>query len=275
MSRIPFRPASTGEREAAVADDIWTIVIRKRCAYMEQDVFDRVARDYEKIHNRSLPPGVRSEEFIVQRAASVAQWIRSGYAGKDFCYLDFGCGNGRLFKALIASPLLTPLIECGRLRLFGFDTSVESIREAKISADDDRVCLMSDWNDLPRDVRFDLVVCCYVFHHIVPAARGAAIQALHSWMKPGSRLLIWEHNPFNPFTRAIVKACSFDKDARLLTYGAAKALFEAHAFRRVRHAYINVFPPRWQQLKLLSSIERKLMPHPVGAQYWVMFEKHE
>jgi SAM-dependent methyltransferase len=242
---------------------------------MGKSVFDGVARDYEKIHNRSLPPGVRSEEFIAQRAASVAQWIRSGYAGGDFCYLDFGCGNGRLFKVLIESPSLAPFVESGQLRLFGVDTSVESIREAKVLVGDDRVCLVSDWSDLPRGVRFDLVVSCHVFHHIVPAERGAAAKTLRAWMKPGSKLVVWEHNPFNPFTRLIVKACPFDKDARLLKYGAVKALFEAHAFRRVRHAYVNVFPPRWLRLKLLSIVEKKLTPHPVGAQYWVMFEKHE
>ncbi|MCK7513270.1 MAG: hypothetical protein MZV70_60735 [Desulfobacterales bacterium] len=37
---------------------------------MERNVFDRVARDYERIHNRSLPPGVRSADFIGQRAAN-------------------------------------------------------------------------------------------------------------------------------------------------------------------------------------------------------------
>jgi len=37
----------------------------------------------------------------------------------------------------------------GRLRLFGFDTSVESINEAKNLAGDDPVCLVSDWKDLP------------------------------------------------------------------------------------------------------------------------------
>ena len=94
-------------------------------------------------------------------------------------------------------------------------------------------------------------------------------------MKPGARLVIWEHNPYNPFTRLIVKACPFDKDARLLTCGATRALFEAHSFRRVRQAHVNVFPPRWQRLAPVSIIEKKLMPHPVGAQYWMMFEAYE
>jgi hypothetical protein len=43
---------------------------------MSNTVFDRVARDYEKIHNRSLPPGVSSDEFVRQKAEHVVRWIQ-------------------------------------------------------------------------------------------------------------------------------------------------------------------------------------------------------
>ena len=173
---------------------------------MENNVFDRVVADYEKIHNRSLPPGVRSDDFIRQRAARVIRWISDGYAGRDFFCLDFGCGNGRMLKSPLESEALKPFLVQGRLKLFGFDTSVESIHEAKSLLGDDRVCLTSEFDRLNRDVRFDLVISCHVFHHIPPAERGATVKTLHAWMKPGARLVIWEHNPFNPFTRVLVKA---------------------------------------------------------------------
>ena len=117
---------------------------------MGKNVFDTVARDYEKIHNRSLPPGVHSADFISHRAACVTQWISDGYAGKEFFYLDFGCGNGRMFKSMIESDPLKRLTEQGRLRLFGFDTSAESINEAKGLLGDDRVCLVSNLNRAAR-----------------------------------------------------------------------------------------------------------------------------
>ena len=242
---------------------------------MERNVFDQVAGDYEKIHERSLPPGVHSHEFVEQRAAMVIRWICDGYAGEEFCYLDFGCGNGRLFKLLIESASLKSLVEQGRLRLFGFDTSAESIKEAKRITGDERVCFAGDLDDLPRDVRFDLVIGCNVFHHIAPADRSAVAQTLHRRMKPKARLAIWEHNPFNPITRLLVKICPFDQDARLLTFGTTKSLFECNSYRHVQHAYVNVFPPRWQRLKLLSAVERMAARFPVGAQYWVMFERNE
>ncbi len=116
---------------------------------MAKNVFDRVARDYEKIHNRSLPPGVHSADFISQRVATVTRWLSDGYAGREFFYLDFGCGNGRMLKSLLESEAAKPLVEQGRLRLFGFDTSVESINEAKSLMGDERVCLVSDLNACP------------------------------------------------------------------------------------------------------------------------------
>ena len=242
---------------------------------MAKNVFDQVARDYEKIHNRSLPPGVHSVDFIRQRAASVIRWICEGFAGKKFCYLDFGCGNGRMLKTLLESDAVKPLVEQGRLRLFGFDTSAESINEAKSLMGDDRVCLVSDLNHVPRGVRFDFVISCHVFHHIPPAERAATAATLADRMKPASKLVIWEHNPFNPVTRLLVKMCPFDGDARLLTLNSTKALFGQNAFRFVQRAYVNLFPPGWLRLEGLSAIEKRLQGVPVGAQYWAMFERHD
>ena len=242
---------------------------------MNRTVFDRVARDYEKIHNRSLPPGVRSADFISQRVATVTRWLSAGYSGKEFCYLDFGCGNGRMLNTLIESDAVRPLVEQGRLWLFGFDTSVESINEAKSLMGDDRVCLVSDLNHLPGDVRFDFVISCHVFHHIPPAERAGAVERLANWMKPSARLVIWEHNPFNPITRLLVKMCPFDGDAHLLTLNTTKTLFGKNSFRYREHAYVNVFPPRWLRLDAVSAIEVKLSRLSIGAQYWVMFESDE
>jgi len=240
---------------------------------MAKNVFDRVARDYERIHDRSLPPGVHSVDFIHQRAASVSRWISDRYAGSEFCYLDFGCGTGRMPKALLGFGSVRPLVETGRLRLFGFDTSVESISEARDLAGDDPICLVSHWTELPADLRFDFVISCHVFHHIPPADRPATARTLRDRMKPASRLVIWEHNPFNPVTRLLVKMCPFDGDARLLTLNRTNALFRASAFRPIRHAFVNIFPPRWLRSDVCAGIEAKLLGLPIGAKYWAMFER--
>ena len=241
---------------------------------MSDNVFDRMAQDYERIHNRSLPPGVRSEQFMNQRAAKLVEWIRSDYRGREFGYLDFGCGNGRMLKLLLDSERLKPLFDRGHLRLFGFDTSSESLKEAEALSGTGRVCLVDDFARFPPGARFDLVTACHVFHHIPPAERGAAAMRLRQRMQPGAHLVVWEHNPFNPFTRVLVGLCPFDKEARLLRLSEARRLFE-QSFRYLRHAYVSVFPPGLHRFKLLRQVEELLAPVPAGAQYWVMFERDE
>lgn len=242
---------------------------------MDRNVFDRVARDYERIHDRSLPPGVHSSDFIRQRADRLSRWVSEGPGDQERCCLDFGCGNGRMLNSLLESGALRRRAEQGRLRLFGFDTSVESIRAARSLAGDAPLCLVSDWRELPAEVRFDFVISCHVFHHIPPAERPATVRTLRTWMKPASRIVIWEHNPFNPVTRLLVKMCPFDGDARLLTLKATQALFRKHGFRSVQHAYVNVVPPRWLRFAPCAAIEQALIDLPVGAQYWAMFERDE
>ncbi|MCK7467954.1 MAG: hypothetical protein MZU91_07390 [Desulfosudis oleivorans] len=90
-------------------------------------MFDRVARDYERIHDRSLPPGVHSSRLHPPAGGQrVSRWISDGLGGQERCCLDFGCGNGRMLNSLLESGALRRRAEQGRLRLFGFDTSVES-----------------------------------------------------------------------------------------------------------------------------------------------------
>ncbi|MCU0538642.1 MAG: class I SAM-dependent methyltransferase [Desulfobacterales bacterium] len=242
---------------------------------MGNTVFDRVARDYERIHDRSLPPGVSSDEFVRQKAEWVARWIGKGTGSGEFRYLDFGCGNGRLFRYLLDAGPLQPLLEAGRLRLFGVEPSIESLREAERIAGDPRVRLARRLHELPPGKGFDFIISCNVFHHIAPLDRAQAARELHARMSPGARLVIWEHNPINPLARLLVKVCPFDKEARLLSLIAVRRLFEASGCRYMRHAYLNIFPPAWQRVKFLRAIDAALAGVPVGAQFWAMFTRHE
>lgn len=240
---------------------------------MAEQPFDRVARDYEAIHDKSLPPGVHSEEFVRQKAETLAPLL-SLEADAAFDYLDFGCGNGRLFAALGRDPRLRTALETGRLRFFGYDPSRESIAAARGIVAPLPVRLASRLEDLPPQARFDLVVSCNVFHHIAPAERAQTVERLRGLLKPAGRILIWEHNPFNPFARLVVAACPFDRGAVLLPLAEARALFARARLRRVAHAYVNLVPPGWRRLPGIARLERGLSRYPLGAQYWVLFARH-
>jgi SAM-dependent methyltransferase len=242
---------------------------------MQEKLFDRVAADYVTIHNRSLPPGVHSDEFVAQKAAAIRSWILAGRGSAPFRHLDFGCGNGRLFSQLAACEPLKALIAEGTLQLFGFDTSLKSLEEARRITGGVPVCFESDMRAFPADVRFDLVTCCNVFHHIAPPERAATARTLLDRMHPGARLAIWEHNPLNPLTRVLIRMCPFDEQARLLSLAEARRVFEPHALRFTGFAYVTFFPPRWLRLKVFSRVEQKLSRIPLGAQYWVLFERDD
>lgn len=240
---------------------------------MTRNIFDQVARDYEKIHNQCLPPGVQSESFIIQRADHVTRWILSQSGDGKFSYLDFGCGNGRMLKCLLESEGLGPLLDTGRLRLSGFDTSADSLKEAGALLNGSPVTLASQWSEFPRDIRFDLAVSCHVFHHIPPKERLKTAGALYQRLKPKGRLVIWEQNPLNPATRLLVKTCPFDREAQLLTAAATRRLFSQKSFRLLESAYINLLPPQWLKNERLAAIEKKFLSFPVGTQYWMMFQR--
>ena len=240
---------------------------------MTQNIFDQVAGDYEKIHNQCLPPGVQSESFITQRAAHTVQWILSQSGDGEFSYLDFGCGNGRMLKCLLESDGLRPFLDTGRLRLSGFDTSADSLQEARTLLNSSPVTLADKWSEFPRDIRFDLMVSCHVFHHIPLKERAKTARALYQRLKPKGRLVIWEQNPLNPFTRLLVKTCPFDREAQLLTAAATRRLFSQNSFRLLESAYINLLPPQWLKNERLAAIEKRLLSFPVGTQYWMMFQR--
>jgi SAM-dependent methyltransferase len=240
---------------------------------MTSSVFDHIAHDYEKIHNQCLPPGVRSDEFVAQKAEKITGWIRARLGKDRFHFLDFGCGNGRLLKTLIDSDALRLFADEDRLRFYGFDPSVESLKEAREIIADERVRLVSSMSDVGTDVRFDMAVSCNVFHHILISQRPRAAGILRRRTKPGALFIIWEHNPLNPVTRALIRICPFDKGARLLRLRSAISLFKGQAFHRVAHAYVHIFPPKWRQFGIVPYIERCMAGVPLGAQYWVMFER--
>lgn len=240
---------------------------------MNDNIFDRVAKDYEKIHNQSLPPGVQSRSFILQRAAHAVKWILSALGDNVFYYLDFGCGNGRMLECLLKSEELGPHVDKGRIKLFGFDTSSDSIQEAQKLIKSPLVVLTDDFDQLPGNSCFDLVLSCHVFHHIPVKDRGTIAAGLFQKIRPGGRLVIWEHNPLNPLTRLLVSTCPFDKDARLLMPATVRNLFTNNCFEYEDSAHVNLVPPQWIKSQKLAALERALLSLPIGAQYWMRFAR--
>jgi SAM-dependent methyltransferase len=89
-------------------------------------------------------------------------------------------------------------------------------------------------------------------------------------LKPGGKLLIFEHNPYNPLTLYIVKTCPLDENAVLLNDRTLKHLYRDSGFSDIKQEFIIFFPI---DKPLFRYLENYLKFLPLGAQYVVHAQK--
>jgi SAM-dependent methyltransferase len=117
---------------------------------------------------------------------------------------------------------------------------------------------------------FDLSFAICVFHHVEPADRSGLLREMARVTRRGGIVVVFEHNPFNPATRKVVRDCPFDEDVSLLTMAGTRRLMTAEDLQVVDSHYILFFPRRGAALRRL---ERGLRRFPLGAQYYVAGRK--
>ena len=89
-------------------------------------------------------------------------------------------------------------------------------------------------------------------------------------VRPGGLVFVFEHNPWNPVTRAIVRDCPLDRDAVLLTAPETRGLLSRAGLEVVEQRYYLFFP---RSLGFLRRFEPWLAWLPLGGQYYVAARK--
>ena len=117
------------------------------------------------------------------------------------------------------------------------------------------------------DASQDLIFSACVFHHIDAAEHTRLFAELKRLLRPGGRLVIFEHNPVNPVTRYIVATCPFDENAVLIPAPTLANRQKAAGFARVETRYTGFFPG---PLRALRPLEPAMSALPVGAQYYTV-----
>ena len=102
-----------------------------------------------------------------------------------------------------------------------------------------------------------------VLHHVPPHERKSVMSTVLQKLAPGGKVVIFEHNPWNPVTRRAVAECEFDDDAILLWPGELRGLLRGVGYADVRLEYIVFFP---RPLALLRPLEPRLSWLFMGAQ---------
>ncbi len=225
-----------------------------------QTDFDRIAHEYDE----SLPAHV-VEHYLAKRLAFIRAHAPAGPV------LDVGCGTGLLaervadagYDTVAADPFRGMLDQLHR-RQPGFP-AVQAAGEA-----------------LPfADGTFALVYCVAVMHHVAePLAVRQTLLEMARVTRPGGRVIVWDHNPLNPYWPLLMRRVPQDTGAeRLIPEGEIVAGLRAGGARIVRTAQLGLVPdfvpPRLLGLATAAeaAVERTPGLRRLGAHNVVLAEK--
>jgi ubiquinone/menaquinone biosynthesis C-methylase UbiE len=151
---------------------------------MSESNFDRIAGIYDE----SLPAHV-VDHYLEKRARFVIEHCPRGSA------LDVGCGTGALAIRLAEAGYELAGVDPSEGMLRVLEERTSSVRAVKGSG-----------SSLPfADDSFDLVLSVAVMHHIAaPEGVRRTLAEMVRVARPGGRVLVWDHNPRNPYWRLLM-----------------------------------------------------------------------
>ena len=214
---------------------------------MSEGTFDRIADVYDE----SLPPHV-VEHYLDKRVRFISEHCEVGRG------LDVGCGTGVLAQRLVAE----------RFRMTGVDPS-QGMLDVMAERAPDVEGIRASGTELPfEDAGFDLVLTVAALHHIAePAAVRETLVEMARVLRPGGRIVVWDHNPRNPYWKRLMARVPQDDGSERLI-GEAEVLDGlraggAHPLLSVQLGLVPDFAPP-SLLPLAAAIERLAERTPVA-----------
>ena len=226
---------------------------------MSDPSFDAYRNSYDDVVQDSIAfSGLKHDFFLTAKVDLLREVFAESFGAETKpSLLDVGCGVGKMHS------LLQPLVGS----LSGTDLSTQSLERARIEHP------WAEYRDgvdskLPfADASFDVATAVCVVHHVPPAAWTEFVREMRRVVRPGGRVVLIEHNPWNPLTRLSVARCPFDDDAVLLDSRRARRLMVDAGLSPEPARHFLVFPTGH---RLGRKVEAKISGLPVGAQYLVV-----
>ncbi len=204
----------------------------------QREHFDGVAAEYE----RTIPPHVMAH--LTRRRTALAESL--AHRGR---VLDVGCGTGTFLRGLPE-----------RYDKFGVDISSAMLRAAR---DSGLGVTQASAGRLPfEDASFDLVATFAVLHHLIdPKLVRATISEMCRVTKPGGAVIVWDHNPLNPYWPILMRRLPQDQgDEKLVPARLIRETLRNSGMSDVRLRRLTFMPdftpPR--ALAAVSRLERAL-----------------
>jgi len=177
-----------------------------------REVFDPIQTDFDTVadeYDDSLPHHVM-DHYLDKRSGFIRQHVAPGRI------LDVGCGTG-----VLAARLSDEKYDVTGVDPFRGMLKYLKQRRPGINA------VHAFGQSLPfKDNSFDLAYCVAVMHHVAdPKAVRETVLEMTRVTKPGGHILIWDHNPRNPYWPFLMKRVPQDTGAERLI--PEKELIEA------------------------------------------------
>lgn len=152
---------------------------------------DDVAHRYEE----TIPPHV-VQHYLRKRTAFIRRRLSRGVI------VDVGCGTGLLASALR---------EAG-YQVIGVDESFGMLKECR--AAHAVPCAHGDSAQLPlRSNSVDVAMCVATMHHVVGQREVRhTLREMLRVVRPGGWILVWDHNPLNPYWPIFMRRLPQDQE---------------------------------------------------------------
>lgn len=215
--------------------------------------FDKFGSDYESILSRDVRfSGENALYFANYKAECIARYLGSDFKGR---ILEYGCGVGLLVKHL------RKFFDQKQVEIIGYDISKESIKEASKNMKD--VKFTHNLAEI-SNASFDAIILANVLHHIKIEERPLFLRKATGLLKKKGYIFVFEHNPYNPATRLVVRSSVLDKGVSLLRPDEVVRLLSGVGVTIFEKRYIVFFP---RLFKALRFLEPNIGRVPLGAQY--------
>jgi len=218
---------------------------------------------YDADLNQGLSLSGEGKDFFAQgRLDCLERSLELIKAPSPSLILDYGCGTGNATLELSSRWSMAKVI--------GVDTSESLLSVARSNASDQPRCQFYTPETLPESLRFDLVYCNGVFHHIPLSDRPSVLDWIRARLISEGYFALWENNSWNPGTRWVMRRIPFDRDAIPLSPRYGIQMLKGAGFRVRSYHFAFIFP---KALRALRPLERGLSKLPLGAQYQILCQR--